>query len=161
MANLFEEMAADKDPLCLYIVVRESVKEKMSDGKFGAQVGHAVDKVVLTYSDMFINFICSNNPPEGEVSVSDFGDVLPKFSKEDTYKLLLFSKWRNRGHRKVLLVADEKEWAALKDEFGDAAFIVVDAGLTEIDPGTETIMSFWPQYKSSRTKSMKRLRPLK
>ena len=152
-------MTKDKDPICLYVVVRASIKEKMSDGKFGAQVGHAVEKVILEYSDTTLNFACAHIPPEGEVSEIDDGRraLLDKVAA----KLTLFNEWRSKGHRKVLLVADEKEWAALKAEFGDAAFVVVDAGLTEIEPGTETIMSFWPQYKSSRTKSMKRLRALK
>lgn len=36
-----------------------------------------------------------------------------------------------------------------------------DAGLTEVDPGTETVMALWPMRKSERPPLVKRLQTLK
>jgi peptidyl-tRNA hydrolase len=153
MTNPFEEMAADKDPICLYIVVREDLN--MSVGKMCVQVGHAVDKVILNYTDMLIDHIIAHTPAEGEVSIpatkrNDFADINA-----------IFIQWRNTGRRKITLIADRKEWIKLKAEFGTSAFIVVDAGLTELEPGTETVMGFLPMRKSNRPKILKRLQALK
>jgi peptidyl-tRNA hydrolase len=60
------------------------------------------------------------------------------------------------------LKADEKEWIKLKQEIKDQPHVIVrDAGLTELEPGTETVIGLWPVRKSKRSKTVARLQVLK
>jgi len=68
-------------------------------------------------------------------------------------------KKRASSYRKATLVADDKEWEKLKEQLW--CFVVKDAGLTEVDPGTETVMALWPMRKSEVPKLVKRLQTLK
>ena len=120
------------NPIVMYLVVRESLN--MSPGKTAAQVGHAVQ------------YLC-------EMIAS------PVF---ESYKSVIFDAWNNSWHRKVVLKADEKEWEKLKaDVLLSDRVIVVDQGLTELNPNTETVMGFLPMLKSNCPKLIKRLQVLK
>jgi peptidyl-tRNA hydrolase len=67
--------------------------------------------------------------------------------------------WINSDYRKVILYANDKEWNLLKETYNPT--IVIDNGLTEINPNTETVMVFWPMFKNERCKTLKRLQALK
>lgn len=128
-------MNNEDNPLCMYLVVREKILDTANMGKVCAQVGHAVGYLFLRYAEI-------------------------KQSKEG----YLFKDWMNSGnHRKVVLKANESEWKKLKDEYQNdpnCAF-VVDAGYTLLEPGTETVIGFFPMHKSDAPKSIKRLQTLK
>lgn len=130
---------AKDDPIALYIVVRESLN--MGMGKACAQVGHAVEKVVNAFWDLY--------------DAADYA-----CTEQERDRVQVYWEWRDCGVRKIVLRADEKEWAKLKEEFGGKAFIVIDSGITELVPNTETVMAFWPQHKSTRSKLLKRLQAL-
>jgi len=53
-----------------------------------------------------------------------------------------FADWRSRGAPGVVLVADLPHWAALR-ELADSV-VVADAGLTQVEPGTETVIALPP-----------------
>jgi len=63
-------------------------------------------------------------------------------------KALWFSKWQREGGKKaVVKVASEKDFYPLKDKaesLGIMTDIVSDAGLTEIPPGTNTVLGLGP-----------------
>lgn len=135
-------MSDNEDPIVLYLIVRDSLN--MSAGKGMAQSGHAVEKILLKYFKIQI------------LSVKKY---LNLFTDEDVMHVKIATEWMEHGSRKVVLKADEKEWAKLKEEFGNNCFIVKDAGKTEVMPGTETIMALWPQRRSTCSKTIKRLPP--
>jgi peptidyl-tRNA hydrolase len=124
-----------EDPILMYIVVRESLK--LSGGKLGAQCGHAVDylwREVYRSRD-------------------------PTHIHEPTAHLHLFNLWMLGEHGKIVLGASDQEFEKIKAEYQDG-FLVVDNGHTEVAPKTETCFGMWPQRKSERSKTLKRLRLL-
>lgn len=134
--------ATQEDPIVMYLIVRESLN--MGTGKIAAQCGHAVGMLHLKYSEF-----------DGMNSAGWLG------SKE-TKLYIQFNDWLKGSFRKVVLKADEKEWAKLKAELEpDDFIIVVDAGLTEIAPGSETVIGVFPTLKSEAPKIIKRLQVLK
>lgn len=136
--SLARARAEQEDPWVMYIVVRESLG--MTPGKMGAQVGHAVGIIAETFRHMSIDD--DWEPLEGE-------------------QLVLFENmkaWLDQSFRKVILTADEKEWIKLKEQHD--CYLVRDAGLTQVEPGSETVIGLWPMKKSSRSKLLKRLRAL-
>jgi peptidyl-tRNA hydrolase, PTH2 family len=133
-----------EDPIILYLVIRESLN--MSPGKIGAQCGHAVEKFLDKYYNKLMSKIV-----ESEVRQE------PLFLDE---RMLLVEAWKKQGHTKVVLAADDKEWEKVREELRDTAYVVCDAGHTELAPGTDTVLTFWPVKKSMRPKIIKRLQLL-
>lgn len=121
---------SDADPLVMYLVARESLN--MSPGKLAAQVGHGVQHVLAA--------VLLNAP-------TTFAHVRPRLLQ-----------WLAGDYRKVVLRASDAEWGRLKDL--NPAAIVTDDGHTEVNPGTETVLAFWPMRKSERPSLLKRLRVL-
>lgn len=71
------------------------------------------------------------------------------------------SKWTRESNRKLIVKgADEKDWAKLQSSTFEGA-VQRDAGLTEVDPGTETVVAFFPFEEVETPKLIKRLRLLK
>lgn len=138
--------ASQEDPIVMYLIVREELN--MSIGKLPAQVGHAVGMQMLQYFECALNAqIEGHYNDQNVLSMSQFE---------------MFEAWLNNSYRKVTLAADEKEWAKLKELYKKPeAVIVVDAGLTELEPNTETVMALLPMKKSERSKLVKRLQALK
>lgn len=138
--------ASQKDPLIMYLVVRESLN--MSIGNTAAQCAHASQMLMLKYFTLEAD--ARNNPPH----------VYHKLMTEGN--LALFDNWLNSSFRKVVLRADDKEFNKLKSELpDDNMVVVVDAGLTEIAAGSETVIGLFPIYKSQSPKCIKRLQVLK
>ena len=137
-----EKRRTQTDPLVMYLVVRESLG--MSIGKTAAQCAHASQMLTLKYFEL------------KDTQVYGVENVLPHRAKLD-----LFQEWINASFRKVVLRADDKEWEKLKLAFPDAT-VVVDAGLTEIAAGSETVIGLWPMLRSEAQKTMvKKLQVLK
>lgn len=130
-----KKRAAQEDPIIMYLIVRESLN--MSVGKTAAQCAHAAQILLQKY-------------------------YLDYFAEVTDEKYQLFRDWLNSSFRKVVLRADEKEWLKLKSEFSaNNIALVVDAGLTELEPNTETVIGLAPMRKSQVPKLVKRLQVLK
>ncbi len=129
-----QKRAAQEDPIIMYLIVRESLN--MSIGKTAAQCAHAAQILLQKY---YLDY---------------FAEIDDKHD--------LFRSWLNSSFRKVVLRADEKEWSKLKNEFTpNNIALVVDAGLTELEPNTETVIGLTPMRKSQVPKLVKRLQVLK
>lgn len=156
--NSSEAVAAranQDDPIVMYLIVRESLG--MSPGKIGAQCGHAAQMLLLQYFREQQEWESSFDPVYGP-SQEDFDLV----SEETKSRWVVFDKWLNSSFRKVVLRADDKEWAKIKVEISKInCQIVIDAGLTEIAAGSETVIGLWPMRKSERPKLIKKLQVLK
>lgn len=129
-----------EDPYVLYLVVRESLN--MSTGKIAAQCGHAVEMICKTYTILFSKMI------SGAFNLLE----------EEKNKLDIFAAYEQGAHRKVVLRADDKEWERLKKELN--CYKVIDAGFTEIEPHSETVIGLFPMKKSERPAILKRLQVL-
>lgn len=163
------------DPIIMYLVVRESLG--MSAGKLAAQAGHVVDMVFHQFlrEAGFQGFqrIMGHESPEGPVAVNRYepaedpttGELVYVPHTPETQAMLarheLYIQWRRTSFRKVTLGADEKEWAKVKASQELTYQVVRDAGLTEVEPGSETVMAVWPMHKSQAPKVLKRLQVLK
>lgn len=131
---------SQEDPWIMYLIVRESLK--MSPGKIAAQVGHGVGIIYNHYSRLKEK---SPGPP---------GDK----GLELRSKIGYFDSWQEQSFRKIVLRADDKEWEKLKRQL--ECFLVADAGLTEVEAGSETVIALWPMLKSSAPPLVKRLQTL-
>ncbi len=127
----------------MYLVVRESLA--MSAGKIAAQCGHGVRLLMQQFADT-----CKID------GLDRYGQRIPFFDAMNTWL-------DNDPPTIVTLQADEKEWRKLVDmpRIQPRSFIVVDAGRTEVAPGSETVMSFVPMLRSERPKALSRLQTLK
>jgi peptidyl-tRNA hydrolase, PTH2 family len=135
--------ANQEDPIVMYLIVRESLG--MSIGKTAAQCAHASQMLILKHQEEL-----------------DYFDDSVEYPYTFAEQLSLFKEWLNTSFRKVVLRADDKEWAKIKEEFKDKLMVVVvDAGLTEIASGSETVIGLWPMRKSEVPKIVKRLQVLK
>ena len=136
--------ADQPDPIVMYLIVRESLG--MGMGKTAAQCAHASQMLMLKYWRQVISF--SEDVLSGDLSVA------PDWVK-------LFREWLQGSFRKVVLKADDKEWEKVKTEFPGLYVLVVDAGLTEIAAGSETVIGLIPMRRSLVPKVIKKLQVLK
>ena len=126
-----------EDPIVMYLIVRESLG--MGMGKTAAQCAHASQMLQMKFD---------------WAEMSNDASVL-------TAKHKTFQAWIDSSFRKVVLKADDKEWEKIKSEYKDSLVLVVDAGLTEIPSGSETVIGLWTMYKSEASKTIKKLQVLK
>lgn len=129
-------LTAESDPLVMYLIVRESLE--MSAGKVGAQCGHVVQLVMLRWMALVANY-----------------NSLSDTDKKDAKTI---GEWSNLAFPKIVKRADDKEWEKLKAE--QHCFVVRDAGLSEVEAGSETCIALWPIRRSDTPKMIKRLRNL-
>jgi len=148
---MVDEIVAEEDPIVQYIIVRESLIVAMGMGKTIAQCCHAEQYILVKYFKFQLLHAALKHNPEAEAKI---------IHHEDNEHMRLTSKWLNNGCRKVILKADDKEWAKIKEEFSKNHALVIDAGLTCIPAGSETCIALWPQMKSERSKLIKRLQVL-
>lgn len=155
-----EERASQEDPIVMYLIVHESLG--MSTGKTAAQCAHASQMLTLTYFRMKE----ASSKLQKALSVpkmepKDRGEGYGLYAEMAPY-ISIFGEWMASSFRKVVLRASDKEWNKLKEEFKDKNMaLVVDAGLTEIPSGSETVIGLWPMRKSQVPKTVKRLQVLK
>lgn len=122
---MLKPLISEEDPLIMYLVVKESLN--MSIGKTAAQCSHAAQMLTLRYFDL--ESIARNNPAHVYSQLMNEGN------------LGLFSQWLNSSFRKVVLRADDKEFEKIKQELpSDNIVVVTDNGLTEVVPGSETVI---------------------
>jgi peptidyl-tRNA hydrolase len=132
--------AAQPDPIVMYLIVKESLG--MSIGKTAAQCAHASQMLQLRYQELERDNLC------GWLEAVDFTTMN------------IFTKWLDTSFRKVVLRAKDKEWQKIKDACSNHV-VVVDAGLTEIAAGSETVIGLWPMHKSQVPKIITKLQTLK
>lgn len=138
--------ANQEDPIVMYLVVRESLG--MGTGKTAAQCAHASQMLLLKYVRFtHESTLLASNPDWDDHTDSDYNWVP------------LFKDWLDTSFRKVVLRADDKEWMKLKELPNHV--VVIDAGLTEIASGSETVIGFFPMHKSQVPKVIKKLQVLK
>lgn len=149
------QRASQEDPIIMYLVVRESLG--MSVGKVGAQCGHAGQMMLLKYMEE----VCAHSGVTG--FFAKWFNFVFKDKATDEARLEIFREWLDTSFRKVTLTADEKEWNKVKGFFLDehSRVTVVDAGLTEIPSGSETVIAVWPMRRSQRPQCIKKLQTLK
>ncbi len=160
MKNEDLEISQD-DPIVMYLIVNETLN--MSIGKTAAQCAHASQMLTLEYfekkeSSKIIQkqMVPLLQPrPEGVEM-----DKLKERYAELSRPLSIFGEWLKVGIRKVVLKADNKEWAKIKVAYPEH-ILIIDAGLTEIASGSETCIGLWPMRKSQASKVIKNLQALK
>ena len=54
----------------------------------------------------------------------------------------LFEAWNNGGYAKVVLAADSVTIEALADRYRRSSERVIDAGFTQVEPGSFTVLGF-------------------
>ena len=151
--------ANQEDPIVMYLIVRESLG--MGMGKTAAQCAHASQMLTLEYFEMKdhsrdVQRVLKLPPSElGEVARATYKEEYAALSR----KLSIMGEWLNSSFRKVVLRASDKEWEKLK--LIPNHVLVVDAGLTEIAAGSETVIGVWPMRKSARPKILTKLQVLK
>jgi len=119
----------------------------MGTGKIGAQIAHGAQMFVLRYEEMLA---------QNKACAQGFRTPL----KPEHEKLLVVVKeWLNGSFRKVVLGGKKKDFDKIISEL--SVFLVRDAGLTEIEPNSETVLVTWPQRRSECPKILKRLQTLK
>ena len=154
--NPFKQAKNDEDPWVMYLIVRESLG--MSAGKIGSQCAHASQTLQYLYQKLGWE-IESYLPLPHESVAYDWRNI-PQDLKD---KSDAFTRWIDSLARIVVLKADDKEWEKIKSAYPDKyqKVVVVDAGLTEIEPNSETVIGLWPQKKSQVPKILSRLQALK
>lgn len=130
----------DNDPLVLYIIVREELN--MSPGKVAAQVGHLVQKVLMKYF---------------AIQVLSSKKNLNLVSDAEVEHAKLTTEWMEKASGKIVLRANHNDWEDLLKEYS-GCFVIIDAGKTELEPNTKTVLGLWPQHKSQASSSIKKLR---
>lgn len=133
-----EKRLSQEDPIIMYLVVHDI---GMSAGKMAAQVGHAVGMLYIKHDKL----------------TTSTDSLL-------SHRLDVWKEWQNDLFRKVTLTANDAKWNKLKallPDLGIEHAMVIDAGLTEIPHGSETVISVWPMRKSTRPPLLRKLQILK
>lgn len=148
--------SSQEDPIVMYLIVRESLN--MSIGKTAAQCAHASQMLQIKYTELDWE-IQSYFPLPHESVGYDYSNIPQNLKDRES----IFTLWLKTSFRKVVLGADDKEWEKLKAVFTEnhQKVIVVDAGLTEIAAGSETVIGLWPMQKSQAPKIVAKLQVLK
>lgn len=144
-----KDITEDK-PLVMYIIVRESLG--MSPGKLCAQVGHGI-QIILEQYDVLDEEL-RRSPNSAAHLTEEECNIITRM------ELWKDSKKSNSGIRKVSLAASDKEFEKIKVEFGTNLALVIDAGITEIPEGSQTIIVLYPLLRGEN-KIIKRLQVLK
>lgn len=134
---------SSEEHFVMYFIIPENLN--MSPGKIASQCCHGIQMMLEQYHQWFAYM---NNDME-----------LNKKNKLLRICFWLTQKIDDARYTKIILEADEKEWKKLKEKYD--GIIIKDAGKTEVEPGTDTVMVLYPMLKSERDGLLKRLRLLK
>jgi peptidyl-tRNA hydrolase len=143
MSNYNSPQESTTDPLVMYFVVRKSLN--MSLGKVVSQCAHAAQMLTLEYANLRSQMYVNHG----------------RCDESARNKINLFELWMETDFRKVVLQANEEDWDSLKNELKNNIVLIKYAGYTEVPSGSETVIGLFPMYKSSRTKTLKKLQTLK
>ncbi len=131
-----ELVVPEADPILMYVVVNADLQ--LSPAKLAVQVGHGVE---LHFKEMSMKTNLS------------FSDEYRKYVEPHR-------QWMNSGSRKIVLKANTIQWNKIKECDEIEAYLVIDAGITECEPNTETCIVLPPRRKSTIHKLIKRLQLL-
>lgn len=110
-----------EDVLVSYIIVRPN----LSPGKTAAQCAHAGQQLQILFQEY-----------------KDYYVTKEKYTPD----MYLYEDWIKNGVRKIVLQStSEEEFEYFRKE---ADVEIIDAGFTEVEAGTCTVVVFWPNYKS-------------
>lgn len=126
--------AGQTDPIVQYFIVRKDIS--MSIGKIGSQIAHGAEMFVFKYESI------RNN-----VLIEPYSSFV-KITKQ----------WFDGSFRKVVLGGKKKDFDKIIKELN--VFLVRDAGLTEVEPNSETVIVTWPMLKSTAPKCISKLQVL-
>lgn len=113
-------MKQENEPI-MYLIVRNSLG--MKKGKIGAQTAHAAIGIFKKYLDNKSSFSKDNNK--------------------------IFDQWMETGTTKIVLKANDDEWMQLKKILNeDMWYIVRDAGRTQVEKNSETVIAMFPLPKN-------------
>ena len=141
----------------MYLIVNETLG--MSIGKTAAQTAHAAQYLMVVYFELKEESKALAKKIQLETNET-FIVALKNHYVDKGRKISIMGEWLNSSVRKVVLKANHKEWNKIKEAFPECA-LVIDAGLTEIEPGSETVIGLWPMRKSQAPQVIKRLQVLK
>jgi PTH2 family peptidyl-tRNA hydrolase len=127
------------DPIVQYFIVRTDIP--MSVGKIGAQIAHGAMMFALGYEREYTEKLITSRPND-----------------ELRARVRLVYEWLNGSFRKVVLGGKKKDFEKIIAEL--PVFLVRDAGLTEVEPNSETVLVTWPIRKSAAPKCISRLQVL-
>lgn len=145
-ARLAEIRAEQGDPIVQYYIVRTDLN--MSPGKIAAQVAHGAQMFVFGFQRL--------QEPGGLDNVDEPANTaIPRIAKQ----LQLTQEWHDSSFRKVVLGGKKKDFEKIIKAL--PVFLVRDAGLTEVEPNSETVIVTWPMRKSEQPKVLSRLQTLK
>lgn len=138
--RLAEIRAEQGDPIVQYYIVRTDLG--MSTGKIAAQVAHGAQMFAMGYEREYKEKLITSKP-----------------SNELRDRVHLVYDWFNGSFRKVVLGAKKKDFDKIIEVL--PVFLVRDAGLTEIEPNSETVLVTWPLRRSECPKVLSKLQTLK
>lgn len=149
MSVLNEDLNKDKDaaskrenqedPLVQYYIVHKNLK--MSTGKIAAQIAHA--SMIFTLKHLEEKSKVYSSFPRG-------GSIFNRVKKTE--------KWLEGSFRKLSKEANTAKFNKIKEEFD--CYLVKDAGLTEVESGSETVLVLFPMLKSETPDIIRKLRLL-
>jgi peptidyl-tRNA hydrolase len=143
----------------MYLIVHDTLG--MGVGKTAAQCAHASQMLTLYYFELKKNLTKYRMQIISLVDGAE-KEAIKNLRAEASREVSIFGEWMASSFRKVVLRASDKEWEKIKDTIPmDMRVMVVDAGLTQIAPGSETVIGLWPMRKSQVPKTVKRLQVLK
>jgi PTH2 family peptidyl-tRNA hydrolase len=140
-ARLAKIRAEQGDPIIQYFIVRTDLG--MSVGKIGAQIAHGAEMFVLRYNELKEALRCLDD----------------KYIRPNERVVGMVDDWLTGSFRKVVLGGKKKDFEKIISEL--PVFLVRDAGLTEVEPNSETVIVTWPMLKSTQPKCLARLQTLK
>jgi PTH2 family peptidyl-tRNA hydrolase len=130
-----------EDPWVQYIIINKDLE--MGCGKIAAQVGHGCGMHILKYKE-----------------ISNLA-IAHLIGDDRKIKIKNTLHWIEESFRKITKVAHKKEFDKIKELTEVDCFMVKDAGLTEIEPGSETVLVCWPIKRSQCPKIIHKLQNLK
>lgn len=134
------------DKIVEYIIVNEDLG--MGVGKIASQVAHAQTTIDMKMSDLRENIFGK----EEELFEPEY-----PITEELYIRNINYNYWFSHGQAKVILKANE---GTLREALKIGALSIVDAGNTEVAPGSLTVVAFYPQQKSNLHEFTKNLKLL-
>jgi peptidyl-tRNA hydrolase len=114
--NANNENHKNEESIVMYILVNNDLQ--MGKGKIASQVGHVVGQIV---EEIIIN------------------------KKKQPQNYELYQKWStNHGHIKIVLKATTNDLLTLIETENKCKYII-DAGRTQIEPNSLTVVGFYPR----------------
>jgi len=139
-ARLAKIRAEQGDPIVQYLIVRKDLN--MSVGKIGAQIAHGAEMFILRYTELKQVLNCCDD----------------KYIRPNERIVGMVDDWLGSSFTKVVLGGKKKDFDKIISELN--VFLVRDAGLTEVEPNSETVIVTWPMLKSTQPKCLARLQAL-